>query len=377
DLAREREGRAPDHGEWPLRPDPHPDVRPARAARLGPAHQPVLVEHLLGHPGHLDDLRPRHPRHRIEIDAQLVGPIHVLAAHRVRVEIDAAEVDDIHQLRRVVDHDLVGVPPRGKRERGDVDPRGPLGRRALLVERLALRAVDEALEDLRPARHPAQRAVGNGQIILHQLELRDPRPRKVDLLGVRYSDLAPGELQDLLPGLCHAPSLARSALPPHGSRRCRRQRRFARCSSSRRRWSWPAQASPSSPSPTPSRSSTSASRRSPPPPPAASTSWASSSWRWAPSSSSRASCPSSSVAATATTPRASRGTASRSPPSRPSCPPPSSPSSARPCPSPATPPRSATRWPTTWRSACSRSARSWASRPSATGTAASATPGCR
>ena len=88
-------------------------MRAARAARLRPADEPELLEHLLRDARDLDDLRPLDAGHRIEIDAQLVGAIHVLAAHRVRVEIDAAEVHQLRELRDVVDDDLLGVRPDG------------------------------------------------------------------------------------------------------------------------------------------------------------------------------------------------------------------------------------------------------------------------
>jgi len=139
DLARQRERGASHLGERPARLDPRPHVRAARSAGLRPADEVDLVEHLLGDARDLDDLRPRHAGHRIEIDAELVRTIHVLAAHRVRVEIDAAEVDDVDERRAVVDADLVGVATGRKSKRRDVEPRRALVRSALLIERLGPR----------------------------------------------------------------------------------------------------------------------------------------------------------------------------------------------------------------------------------------------
>jgi hypothetical protein len=204
----------------------------------------VVIEHLPGDPRDLADLRPRDPRDRIEIDAKLVGPIHVLAAHRVRVEVDAPEVHHVDQLRGVVDDDLVGASARWKRERGDVDPGRPPDRRPLLVERLALGPVDEPLQDLRPAGHAAQRALGEGEIVLHQLELGDAGLRKIDLVRIRHGDLVSGEQKDLLLGLRHPRSLARSAAGPHGFRPWHRPPHSACCSGWPCRWSWRARASP-------------------------------------------------------------------------------------------------------------------------------------
>ena len=102
---------------------------------------------------------PRDARPRIEIDAQLVGMIEIAGAHRVRMQLDAAEVDDPREAGRVVDDDLLGGAPRRKRQRHRAQPRRPVVGRALLIEGLALGAVDEALEHDRPIADAGERAV--------------------------------------------------------------------------------------------------------------------------------------------------------------------------------------------------------------------------
>src|SRR6185437_7133762 len=66
---------------------------------------------------------------------------------------------------------------------------------------------DVALEDQRPPRDAADRAVGDLLVVAHQLPLGDAGLREVDLVGVRDRDLAPRELDDLGLGARHAPSL--------------------------------------------------------------------------------------------------------------------------------------------------------------------------
>ena len=61
------------------------------------------------------DLGPLHARHRIEVDAQLVGMLEVLGAHRVRVQLQAGEVREPGERRGVARHDLLGRAPDGKR----------------------------------------------------------------------------------------------------------------------------------------------------------------------------------------------------------------------------------------------------------------------
>ena len=102
------------------------------------------------------DVVPRHARARIEIDAQLVRMIEVGGAHRVRVQLEAAEVDDPGEAGGVVDDDLLGGPPRRKREGGGAKPAGALLGRSLLVEDLALGAVDEPLQNDGPVGDPAR-----------------------------------------------------------------------------------------------------------------------------------------------------------------------------------------------------------------------------
>ena len=198
DVARERERRPPNLAVGPAALDAHVDVDAPRPRRLRPADQPHRVEGLVDDAGHVAHLRPGHARHRVEVDAQLVGVLHVVGAHGVRVEVDAAEVRDPREARRLVDDDLVGRPTRRERQRRDAHPLGPVVGRPLLEERLLVDPVDEPLERHRPAADARQRPVGDGDEVGHHVELGVAGLGEVDLVGVRDRDLAAADLEHLL-----------------------------------------------------------------------------------------------------------------------------------------------------------------------------------
>jgi hypothetical protein len=57
-------------------------------------------------------------------------------------------------------------------------------------------AVGVAHEDVRPSARAAQRSLRHREVVLDDLELRDPGFREIDLARVRDRDLAPGGLDD-------------------------------------------------------------------------------------------------------------------------------------------------------------------------------------
>src|SRR5262249_56551361 len=70
--------------------------------------------------------------------------------------------------------------------------------RALLVERLALRAVHEPLQHDRAVADPAQRAFRDREVVADDVELRETRLRgEIRLVRVRDPHLAPVDLEDL------------------------------------------------------------------------------------------------------------------------------------------------------------------------------------
>ena len=197
DLARQRERRASHLREAPARLDPHVDVHAARAAGLGPAPEPELLEQRLHLERDAAHVVPHDARRRVEVDAQLVRMVEVAAENRMRVQLDAAEVHDPREPGRVVDDDLLRGASRRKRERHGADPLRTALRCALLVEGVGVRAVDEALQHDRTIADAVQRAFRDRQVVRDQLELREPQLlREVRLARVGDADLAARDLEN-------------------------------------------------------------------------------------------------------------------------------------------------------------------------------------
>ena len=73
---------------------------------LGQPTRPKSLSVAWTTPATVADLRPLHARHRVEIDAQLVGMIEVIVAHRMRMQLEAREVGHPRQRGRVARHDF-------------------------------------------------------------------------------------------------------------------------------------------------------------------------------------------------------------------------------------------------------------------------------
>ena len=197
-LAGQGHGRPADLGEVPAALDPGVDVEAAGPGRLGPAGQPEVVQHRPGDQRHLEDLRPVHARHRVQVDPELVGVLQVAGPDRVRVEVDAAQVDRPGQGGGVAGDDLDGAAPGREAKLHRVDPGGPGFRGPLLEERLALGAVHEALEHHGPSRDTGHGPARHAEVVPDQVELGVPGPREKDLARVGDGHLVPGHLDDLL-----------------------------------------------------------------------------------------------------------------------------------------------------------------------------------
>ncbi len=164
-------------------------------------------------------------RLRVEVEAQLVGVVDVVAPHRPRVERDRAELRGPGDDGELGGRDLVGGAAGGERDVRGLDVVGSALRHALLVERLALEALaggdpralhhpsGPALERRRPVAQRAQDPVAAREVVLHHLELRDPHGREVRLLGVAHPDdvLAHHELDRVSEGRRHGTRLRATA----------------------------------------------------------------------------------------------------------------------------------------------------------------------
>ena len=197
DLARQRQRGTADLVERPAPLDAHVDVHAARPRRLRPADEAEVVQRRVDDAGDLADLRPLDAGHRIEIDAQLVGMIEIVGAHRMRVQLEAGEIGHPHERRGVARHDLLRAAARRKAQRHDLDPGRPRSGRPLLEEELAVDAVRVPHEDVRPSAGAAQRAVGDGDVVARQIELGVARLGKEDLVRVRNGDLASRDREEL------------------------------------------------------------------------------------------------------------------------------------------------------------------------------------
>ena len=153
----------------------------------------------------LAHLRPLDARHRIEIDAQLVGMIEIVGAHRMRMQLEAREVR----------HPDAAPPHRAARLLRRVRPDGNCSATTSIQaaampgarfwkKNSPLDAVRIAHQHVRPAAGAAQRAVGDGEVVARQIELGVPGLRKQHLARVRDRHLAPVYIENLVLGAgCH------------------------------------------------------------------------------------------------------------------------------------------------------------------------------
>ena len=117
--------------------------------------------------------------------------IEIGGTDRMRMQLDAAEVDDPGEAGGIVDDHFFSGAAGGKREGHSSQPRRALVRRALLVERLAFGAIDEAFQHDRAVADAGQRARRDGQKVADEIELRELCfAREVGLLRVRDAHLA-------------------------------------------------------------------------------------------------------------------------------------------------------------------------------------------
>ena len=114
------------------------------------------------------------------------------------VEFEASEVHDPRQAGGVIDDHLFGGAARWERKCDGAKPGGAIGGRALLVERLGLSAVDEALENDGTILDALQRSRGHSEVVFHDIELRYLNlPGEVELFGMGDPYLASADRKDL------------------------------------------------------------------------------------------------------------------------------------------------------------------------------------
>ena len=82
---RQCDGGAADLSKSPTRFDSHIHVHAARTAGLGPSPKADLSEKALNFESDPAYIGPTHAWNRVEIDAQFVGMIEIIRAHRMRM----------------------------------------------------------------------------------------------------------------------------------------------------------------------------------------------------------------------------------------------------------------------------------------------------
>ncbi len=118
--------------------------------------------------------------------------IQIGCTHRMRMQLNASEVDDPRETGGVVHYDFLGRPAGWEREGDRAQPGRTIGRRAFLIEGLALSAVHKSLENDRAALNAKEGAASNGQVIAHDVEFGElDLPREIKLFRMSDPDLAP------------------------------------------------------------------------------------------------------------------------------------------------------------------------------------------
>ncbi len=191
ELTPERDRRVADVGERPARLDPDVDVDASAARGLREAGVAELVQQRARLGGDAHGVGEVRARLRVEVDAQLVRMVDVVAANRPRVKRDRA-----HLRRPADDGHLGGADLVRVAARRELDPRRLHVVRssawdALLEEGVAaallarreddagVHALGPALERRRPPRERAHDAVPDGEVVPDDVELGDRAERSV------------------------------------------------------------------------------------------------------------------------------------------------------------------------------------------------------
>jgi exodeoxyribonuclease-3 len=109
----------------------------------------------------------------------------------MRMQLDASEVDDPCKPGTIIDNDLFRCASRRERERYRSQPLGALRRRALLIERFTLGAIDVSFKDNGTVADSGERARRNRQVVADEVKFQEPGLlREVQLARVTHADLA-------------------------------------------------------------------------------------------------------------------------------------------------------------------------------------------
>src|SRR5690606_5290605 len=96
----------------------------------------------------------------------------------------------------VIDHAEIGGAAAGESDVGGFDAGRQVRRGALLEEGSFLDAVDEALEHHRAVADADKRAIGDGDEVVHKVQLGVPGLGEVHLAGIGDGDFAASDFED-------------------------------------------------------------------------------------------------------------------------------------------------------------------------------------
>ena len=195
DLARERQRGASHLVERPAPLDAHVDVHAARARRLRPADEAEVVERRAHDAGDLADLRPLDAGHRIEIDAQFVGMIEIVGAHRMRVQLEAGEVRHPGERGGIARHDFLRAAAGREAQRHDVDPRRAATSARASGRRTRRRCRWDSGRARSAARPRRQRALRDGEVVAREIELGVAGLRKEHFRGFEIATSRPATVR--------------------------------------------------------------------------------------------------------------------------------------------------------------------------------------
>ena len=212
ELPAEGDRRVADVGKRPPRFDPDVDVNAAPAGGLREAAVAEFLKQLARPGGDERGVFEVGARLGVEVEAELVGMVDVLAPHRPGMEGDRAHLAGPGDHRDLGGADLVGAAARGEGDLRRLHVFGSALRHTLLVEGVAhpalarrqdharVHALGPALERGRAAVQRAHDPGVDGQVVVDDVELRDWRGAgslgEDHTIGVRHAHIAPPGVDD-------------------------------------------------------------------------------------------------------------------------------------------------------------------------------------
>lgn len=182
-LPPDRDRGAPHLGEGPARLDGDEDVQAPASGGLGPAAQsPELVEDGAQFVGGADGVVVVGAGLRVEVEAQFVRAVDVVAAHRPGVEGERAELGGPQHGGLLGGAHLVGAAAAGEGDVGGGDPVGHVLGRPLLEEGLAGHTVRVALQGGGAVAQGAQDAGTDGLVVAGEVQLGEAALGKEDFV---------------------------------------------------------------------------------------------------------------------------------------------------------------------------------------------------